>query len=115
VVYTRDTANGTDSTALDVFIQRITGPGILLAEHAIDVTSNEQSNPSVAAYRLNTSTPYLVANADYWNDSLGDVRAYLVDSDGQSVTLANIADTNGRQELDPGVASSEVLGGYTVV
>jgi hypothetical protein len=114
VVYTREPAGG---GAKDVYSWRVTRDGVPLPgqEHAVDSSANDQYGPKVAAYRLNQSTPYLVAFTDHWNDPAGDVRAYLVDKQGQPHTLVNLATAPGRQEAQPDVASSEGLGGYTVV
>ncbi len=111
VVYTRQPDSGGTT---DVYNRRITRDGVLLAENAIDSSANDQRHPAVATYRLNQNTPYFVVFEDYWNDPAGDVRGYLANKDGQSQSLVNIADTPGRQEREPDIASSEGLG-YTVV
>ena len=108
VVYTRI------GTSLDVYGRRITGGGALLAEESIDTSGNDQHNPSVAAYHLNTTNPYLVVFTDTWNDSAGDVRGYLVNKQGQPVQLINIATTSGYSEVDPSISHSETWGGYLV-
>ncbi|MGD2206903.1 MAG: hypothetical protein PVH17_09000 [Anaerolineae bacterium] len=117
VVYTHDASKGTAGGARDIYGRRVynTGGGGLLAEYPIDSSANDQDSPSVAAYRLNYTTPYLVVYRDFWNDAAGDVRGYLVSTGGQSVALLNIADVPGLQESEPGIAASESRGGYTVV
>jgi hypothetical protein len=112
-VYTLDTTGGLGP--LDVVGRRITGNGQRLAERAIDSSPGDQYTPAVAAYRLNKTTPYLVVFTDEWNDPAGDVRGYLVNGDGQPVSLLNIATLPGGDERFPDVAGSEALGGYTVV
>jgi hypothetical protein len=112
VVYTREPVGG---GAKDVWSRRVTRDGDLLTEQAIDDGLNDQLDPSVAAYRLNQGMPYLVAYTDYELDPAGDVRAVLVDQQGQWQSRVHLAVAYGRQERDPDVASSEALGGYTVV
>lgn len=108
VVYTRI------GTSLDVYSRRVTGGGALLPEESIDTSGNDQYNPSVAAYRLNTTNPYLVVFTDTWNDSAGDVRGYLINKQGQPVQLINIATTPGHSEIDPSINYGETWGGYLV-
>jgi hypothetical protein len=117
VVYTSDPSKAMDPNARDVYGRRVYntgGPG-LLAEHPIDATWNSQDSPSVAAYRLNYTTPYLVVYEDDWNDPAGDVRGYLLFTDGLPSTLLNIDTTPGVQEGEPDVTSSEPSGGFTIV
>ena len=57
------------------------------------------SMPTVAAYRLDYATPYLVVFEDYWNDAGGDIEGYLVHEDGYSVSLINVS-TNGEGQFD---------------
>ncbi len=111
VVFTRLPGGG---GSYDIYGRRITGPGALLAETAIDSSGGDQSNPAVAAYRLNQATPYLVVFNDTWNDTAGDVRGYLVNKDGDPVQLINIATVNGLPEFDPAIAHSESWDGYVV-
>jgi hypothetical protein len=87
---------------------------VLLPETTIDASPEDQFNPSVAAYRLNHTTPYLVVFSDTWNDSAIDVRGYLVDQGAQPNTLVNIATAPGQRELEPAIAHSESWGGYVV-
>lgn len=107
-VYTRS------GSSLDVYARRITGGGVLLAETSIDTSGGDQYNPAVAAYRLSTANPYLVVFSDTWNDAAGDVRGYLVNQQGQPVTLINIATTQGQREFEPAIAQSEAWGGFMV-
>ncbi|MFL7790577.1 MAG: hypothetical protein AB8I69_00430, partial [Anaerolineae bacterium] len=116
VVYTNDPSAGLDQTARDIYARRVynAGSGGLLAEHAIDTSGESQDQPSVAAYHLNSGTPYVVTFRDRWNDAWGDVRGYLVDVDGFPVALLNIATTPGIIEGQPDIASSDAMGGYIV-
>jgi len=100
----------------DIYGRRVhnAGGGGLLPEQPIDTSSGDQRDPVVAAYHLNQTDPYLVVYFDYWNDSVGDVRGYLCNGEGQPVSLLNIATVLGRQEMMPAIASAEPLG-YTVV
>lgn len=111
VVFTRLPGGG---GSYDVFGRRITADGDLLPEAAIDSSGEDQYNPSVAAYRLNQTESYLVVFNDKWNDSDGDVRGYLVNQQGVSVTLINIATTPGQREFDPTISENEAWGGYLV-
>lgn len=111
VVYIRQL---TDLDDLNLFGRRITRDGILLAETNIDSSANDQVQPAVAAYRLNSDTPYLVVFHDYWNDTAGDVRGYLIDQQGQPNTLVNIAAVPGEMEWLPAISQSESWGGYLV-
>ena len=111
VVFTRQPGGG---GSYDVFGRRITADGDLLPEAAIDSSGEDQYSPSVAAYRLNQSTPYLVVFNDKWNDTEGDVRGYLVNQQGLPMTLINIATTSGQREFDPTIGESEAWGGYLV-
>lgn len=117
VVYTHDASKGGDPSGLDIYGTLVKNAGGVapLAENPIDSSGNNQHNASVAAYRLNYETPYLVAFTDYWNDPAGDVRAYLVYTTGVSSSLVNIATVSARAELLPALASSESLGAYTAV
>jgi hypothetical protein len=90
------------------------GGGGLLAERSIDASTSSQDEPSVAAYHLNTSTPYVVVFRDHWNDGAGDVRGYLVDGDGFPVQLLSISTAPGIYEGQPDIASSDTMGGYVV-
>jgi hypothetical protein len=101
-------------SSLDVYGRRITGGGVPLVETPIDSSGNDQYNPAVSAYHLNTANPYLVVFTDTWNDSAGDVRGYLVNQQGQPALLINIADTSGLREFDPAIAQSETWGGFVV-
>lgn len=113
VVFTRDSAAA--SGDYDVYARRVTGDGVVLdSVKAIDSSGNSQLNPKVAAYRLNNDTPYLVVFTDYWNDSAGDVRGYLVDKEANPSTLVNIATTSGGIEIGPAIAHHENWDGYFV-
>jgi hypothetical protein len=116
VVYTSDPSKGLDQNARDVYGRRVynAGGGGLLAERSIDTSGNSQDEPSVAAYHLNSSTPYVVAFRDHWNDAAGDVRGYLVNGDGFPVSWLNISIAPGIVEGQPNIASSEAMGGYVV-
>ncbi len=115
VVYTRDSSMGTDPNARDVYDTRITASGDLLAEQGIDTLSDAQYAPVVAAYRLNQTTPYLVVYVDT-GDAQGDVLGRLLNGEGSpSGAFLDIARVMGKPEGEPAVASSEALGGYTVV
>jgi hypothetical protein len=98
----------------DVFGRRVTADGILLAETSIDSSGNDQYEPAVAAYSLNQATPYLVVFQDRWNDSTGDVRGYLVNQQGQPVSLVNISQIPGVREFEPSISQSENWDGYLV-
>lgn len=114
IVYTRSTGS---STPTDVYGRRYfaTSDTLEPSEEAIDSSGGDQLNSAVAAYRLNTANPYLVVFTDYWNDVNGDVRGYLVNVEGAPTQLVNIATVSGKYERTPAIASSEGLGGYTVV
>ena len=113
VVYTKEPSGG---GAKDVYGSRVTRDGVLVGgEKPIDTSANDQHQPAVAAYRLNQNTPYLVLFTDFWNDSAGDVRGYLVNKEADSTLLVNVATIAGVQETAPDVTSSEALGGYTAV
>lgn len=114
VVFSRDPSLSGDLQALDLIGRRMTAAGILLPEQIIDASSGAQEYAAVAAYRLNAATPYLVIYDDYWNDTDGDVRGYLLDFEGTPMTLVNVATSSGHVELSPAIVSSEALGGYTV-
>jgi hypothetical protein len=109
VVFTR--FGGSD---WNVYGRRITWDGDLLPETAIDTSGNDQYEPKVAAYRQNQATPYLVVFNDRWNDVAGDVRGYLVNQQGQPVTLVNISTTPGLMEIEPSISQSESWGGFLV-
>jgi hypothetical protein len=111
VVYTCQPDTGGQT---DIYNRRITAGGVLLAENPVDSSANDQIHPAVATYRLNHNTPYFVVFEDYWNDTAGDVRGYLVDKQGMSSSLVNVATVGGRAERQPDLSSSEGLG-YTVV
>lgn len=116
VVYMHDATKGTGTDAVDVWGRLVKNSGGvgLLAENPIDSSGKDQVFPAVAAYRLNYSTPYFVAFTDYWNDTAGDVRGYLVFTTGLPAQLVNVATVGGRAEMLPAVASSEALGGFTL-
>ena len=114
VVFSRDPSLALDSDALDLYGRRMTAGGILLPEETIDASAGAQEYAAVAAYRLNTATPYLVIYDDYWNDTEGDVRGYLLNFEGSPMTLVNVATGSGHIEISPAIVSSEALGGYTV-
>ena len=117
VVYTQDPSQGSNPNAQDIYGRRVhnAGGGGLLAEHAIDNTGMSQHQPSVAAYRLNYTSPFLVVYTDIAAGT-GSVWGQLVAADGTPFGsfLALAADVT-RDEVDPAIASSEALGGYTVV
>jgi len=117
VVYTHDPSKGADQNGRDIYGRRVrnTGGVGLLEEHPIDSSGNSQDSPSVAAYRLNYTSPYLVVFEDDWNDGAGDVRGYLVYTTGLPHVLLNFAATPGLVEGYPDVSSSEDTGGFTVV
>lgn len=112
-VFTRQPSGG---GAFDVYARRVTGDGVVLgtAPIVIDSSADNQNTPAVAAYRLNHDTPYLVVFNDFWNDTTGDVRGYLLDKDAQPVQLINISTTQTVREFDPAIAHSETWGGYVV-
>ena len=115
VVYTR---NASTASGLDVYGRRVFnagGGGVEPQENAIDATSKDQLEPAVAAYRLNTEAPYLVAYTDFWDDPQGDIRAYLVYTNVVPLRLVDVATVNGLEEAEPSVSSNESLAGYTVV
>ena len=116
VVFTRDTAKGMNFSALNVHGRRIyNNPVIgLLDEETIDASGEAQDQPSVAAYRLNTTTPYIVVFRDHWNDTAGDVRGYTLFVDGQPESLLNISTEPNIPESGVHIASSEAAGGYAV-
>lgn len=68
----------------------------------------------MAAYRLDTTTPYIVAFRDHWNDAAGDVRGYSLWVDGSPHTLLSISTEQNIPESDPQIASSEAAGSYAV-
>jgi hypothetical protein len=105
-----------DQNARNVYGRRVynAGGGGLLADRSIDTSANSQDEPSVAAYHLNSSTPYVVVFRDYWSDGAGDVRGYLVDGDGYPTQLLNISTAPGILEGQPDIASSDGMGGYVV-
>jgi len=111
VAYTRLPGGG---GSYDVYGRRVTWNGVLLFEKAIDSSGNDQYNPTVAAYRQNMATPYLVVFSDTWNDSSGDVRGYLVNQQGQPVQLINIATIAGQRQYNPAIAQNEAWGGYFI-
>jgi hypothetical protein len=111
VVYSRLPSGGIN---YDVYARRVTWNGILLPETPIDTSANDQYSPSVAADRLNQATPYLVVFNDKWNDTAGDVRGYLVNPQGDPVSLVNIATTPGLMEFEPSISQGESWGGYLV-
>jgi hypothetical protein len=115
VVYSRDTSLGSDSTAPDIYGRRINATGVPLAVQAIDGTGMAQHQPAVAAYRLNSSNPYLVVYTDL-GDPVGSVFGRMVDANGvPAVGFLTIATDYGTPEVTPDIESSEALGGYTVV
>ena len=114
VVFTRQPGGGGE---YDIYGRRVTRDGDPLPPTGpitIDGSPQSQYGPAVAAYRLNMTTPYLVVFSDFWNDTAGDVRGYLVDKEGNPNTLVNIATTPGLPELDPDIAQSESWDGYLV-
>ncbi len=114
VVWVNDATAGADPDALDIHGRRMTAAGVLLPMNVIDASPKIQDFPAVAAYRLNSSTPYFVVFNDQWNNPEGDVRGYLCDHEGAPFTLVNIATQSAQLESSPAIASSEGLGGYTV-
>ena len=116
VVYVRDASKGQDPDALDIYGRRGYNAGGMgmLPEEVIDSSAGSQTQPAVAAYRLNQTNPYLVVFQDYWNDSAGDVRGYLLNVDGAPQLLVNIATTPGISEGSPAIAIGEAMGGYAV-
>jgi hypothetical protein len=115
VVYVKDPSLAGGTGAEDIYGRRMTADGVILTENAIDSSGEKQDYPSVAAYRLNMTNPYVVVFEDYWNDSAGDIRGYLLNVDGTPVNLIHIATSAGLIENKPHIASSEALGGYTVL
>jgi hypothetical protein len=111
VVFTRSPSGGTN---YNIHGRRVTWDGILLPETIINSSANDQYWPKVAAYRLNQATPYLVVFNDRWNDTAGDVRGYLVNQQGEPVSLVNIATTPGLMESEPSISQGESWGGYLV-
>jgi hypothetical protein len=116
VVYVKDASKGQDPNDLDIYGRRgfNTGGTGLLPEEVIDTSAGSQEQPAVAAYRLNNNNPYLVVFQDYWNDTAGDVRGYLLNTVGAPQLLVNIATTPGVSEGDPAIGISEAMGGYVV-
>jgi hypothetical protein len=116
VVYTRDASGGIGSGQLDIYGRRVTGGGVKLAEHPIDDSPSDQYTPAVAAYRLDTGTPYLVVYSDeFFHAPQPDVGGMFVNGDGLIVGYKFIANSSGIDQKFPDVASSDQLGGYTVV
>ncbi|MCJ7659547.1 MAG: hypothetical protein MUO67_10400 [Anaerolineales bacterium] len=113
VVFTRQASGG---GAYDVYGRKVTGIGAVLGTDPINIDSSadNQHKPAVAAYRLDQDTPYLVVFNDFWNDTTGDVRGYLLNKDAQPMQLVNIATTPMIREFDPAIAHSETWGGYVV-
>ncbi len=116
IVYVRDPSKGQDPNALDIYGRRgfNTGGMGMLPEEVIDSSAGSQLQPAVAAYRLNKNNPYLVVFQDYWNDTAGDVRGYLLNTAGAPQLLVNIATTPGISEGDPAIGINEAMGGYVV-
>ena len=116
IVYVRDASKGQDPNALDIYGRRgfNTGGMGMLPEEVIDSSAGSQVQPAVAAYRLNKNNPYLVVFQDYWNDTAGDVRGYLLNTAGAPQLLVNIATTPGISEGDPAIGINEAMGGYVV-
>jgi hypothetical protein len=115
VVYTSDDTPTGSPTDTDIYGTLVTAGGGVLVEHAIDETPWDQSQPAIAAYRLNYETPYLVVYDDT-TDPQGSVWGRLVFTDGRPVPgFLDIATVHGTAEIEPDIASDEALGGYTVV
>ncbi len=117
VVYTAVLSGS--STGVDIYGRRVRGvDSALEAEAPIDAWEGNQIEPAVAAYRLNSTTPYLVAYTDYWGSADGAVRGILLKVDGSLPDPAiyiNIRAVLGLPVRQPALASSERLGGYTAV
>lgn len=114
VVYThQETSPGATS---DVYGRRVYNSGGMgvLPEEIIDSSGESQMAPAVAAYRLNQATPYLVVFRDYWNDTSGDVRGYMLNKEGEPQLLLNIATQSAEIESEPAIGMSEHFGGYIV-
>jgi len=116
VVYISRPFLGSDLQPGDVYGRRVynAGGGGLHPEQAIDTSAGHQDQPSVAAYHLNASTPYVVVFRDYWNDTAGDVRGYLANTNGAPVSLLHISTEPLVPETQPDIASSDAMGGYVV-
>jgi hypothetical protein len=100
----------------DIYGRRVYNSGGMgvLPEEVIDSSGGDQLDPAVAVYRLNQTAPYLVVFRDFWNDTSGDIRGYLLFKNGSPHQLVNIAVQSGETESEPTIGSSELLGGYTV-
>jgi hypothetical protein len=113
VVYTRDASSASGD---DIYGRRVSATGIRAPqEHAFDGTENDQEDPAVAAYPLNTAIPYLVVYTDFFDDEQGDVRGVSVDKNGIPSSFVGIATESGFEERAPDITSDEGLGGYSVV
>lgn len=110
VVFTRVTG-----TERNIYGRRITGSGVPLAETPVITYVKDQHSPSVAAYRLNKDTPYLVVYTDLYHDLHGDIRGMFLQPNGNTLmSPLNISIEPDTEEIQPSIAHSEAWGGYVV-
>jgi len=122
VVFGYWTDDPSHTTGSDILGRRIRNDGsgpAMLPYIPVDTTDCEQSRPTVAAYRLNTNTPYFVAYEDDFNfplcDSETSIRGIYLKQDGTPTTAyLNISATYQVREAHPDITASEALGCYTI-
>ncbi len=124
VVFEYSTSDPAHSTGSDILGRRIFNGGggpAPLPYLQIDTSVCQQYNPTIAAYRLNTTTPYFVAYEDDFNkptcDSVTSIRGIYLEQDGSlppSPVYINISATYQTREANPDIIASESLGRYLV-
>lgn len=83
----------------------------------IDTGDDDQTLPTVAAYRLNTTYPYFVAYQDDWFDTETSIRGIYLKQDGtlpNPFYYLNISANYQVREAHPDISVSEALGTYII-
>jgi hypothetical protein len=111
-------------SGMDILARRIRNDGsgpAPLPFIDVDTTECNQSLPTVAAYRLNTTTPYFIAYQDDLNmggcDTETSIRGIYLAQDGNlpdPATYINVSATYQTREAHPDITASEALGAYTI-
>ena len=118
--------HATTTTGSDIYARRIHNDGTPgpapLPYILIDTGDCDQTQPTVAAYRLNATNPYFVAYQDDWNipvcDTETSIRGIYLEQDGSlppsPAHFLNVSATYQTREAHPDISVSESLGSYVV-
>ena len=118
------TSDSSHVSGMDVLGRRIRNDGsgpAPLPYLQIDTSECNQSRPTIAAYRLNYTTPYFIAYQDDWNspscDTEPSIRGIYLEQDGtlpNPANYINVSATYQTREVHPDISASEALGAYTI-